>query len=89
MIKLLHELVEQLQKEPIPIQFEYEGEIYAGEAIPISQTCVDGVCAELDVTINDQHIGIIKRLKNNWKIDGAKDQKFVDAVGEKIEEWYR
>jgi hypothetical protein len=89
LIKLLQELVEQLQKEPIPIQVEYEEEVYTGEAMPISQTCVDGVCAELDVTINDQHIGIIKRLKNNWKIDGVKDQKFVDAIGEKIEEWYQ
>jgi hypothetical protein len=89
LMKLLQELITQLEKEPIPIQFEYEEETYAGEAMPISQTCVDGVCAELDVTINDQHIGIIKRLKNNWKIDGAKDQKFVDAIGEKIEEWYQ
>lgn len=88
LVKLLQELIEQLQKEPIPIQFEYEGEIYEGEAIPISQTCVDEVCSELDVTINDQSIGIIKRLKSGWKIDGAKDQKFVDVIGEKIEEWY-
>ena len=57
--------------------------------MPISQTCVDGVCSELDVTINDQSIGIIKRLKSGWKIDGAKDQKFVDAIGERIEEWYQ
>lgn len=89
LVKLMQEFIAQLQKEPIPIQFEYEGEIYEGEAMPISQTCIDGVCAELDVTINDQHIGIIKRLKSGWKIDGAKDQKFVDAIGERIEEWYQ
>ena len=69
--------------------FEYEGEIYKGEAMPVSQTCVDGFCSELEVIINDQAIGIIKRLKNGWKIDGTKDQKFVDAIGEEIEDWYQ
>lgn len=85
LIKLLHEFIAQLEKDPLPIEFEYKGEIYKGEAVPISQTCVDGSCSEFDVSINDQHIGIIKRLTNNWKIDGAKDQKFVDAVGKEIE----
>jgi hypothetical protein len=27
-------------------------------------------------------------MTNNWKIDGAKDQKFVDAIGQQIEDWY-
>jgi len=89
LVKLLQEMVMQLQKEPIPIQFEYEGEIYKGEAMPISQTCVDGVCSELDITINDQSIGIIKKMKNSWKIDRAEDQKFVDAIGQEIEDWYK
>ncbi len=85
LVKLMKELIEQLEKEPLTFEFEYKDRQYKGEAIPISQTCVDGVCSELDVSINDQHIGIIKRLTNNWKIDGAKDQKFVDAIGEEIE----
>jgi hypothetical protein len=87
LIKLLQEFIAQLEKEPVPIEFEYEGEIYKGEAVPISQTCNDGVCSEFDVSINDEHIGIIKRMTHNWKIDGAKDQKFVDAIGEEIEKW--
>ena len=57
--------------------------------MPISQTCVDGVCSELDITINDQSIGIIKKMKNGWKIDRAEDQKFVDTIGEEIEDWYK
>jgi hypothetical protein len=88
LINLMQELIAQLEKEPIPIEFEYEGEIYKGDAVPIAQTCSDGTCAELDVSINDQHIGIIKRMTNNWKIDQAKDQKFVDAIGEQIDEWF-
>jgi hypothetical protein len=88
LIKLMQELIAQLEKEPVPIEFEYEGEVYKGEAVPIAQTCVDGKCAELDISINDQSIGIIKRLTHNWRIDGVKDQKFVDAIGKQIEDWY-
>jgi len=87
LIKLLQEFIAQLEREPVSIEFEYKGEMFKGEAVPISQTCVNGFCSEFDVSINDQHIGIIKRLTNNWKIDGAKDQKFVDAVGKEIENW--
>src|SRR5215212_4627898 len=32
LVKLLQEFIMQLQKEPIPIQFEYEEETYKGEA---------------------------------------------------------
>jgi hypothetical protein len=85
LVKLMQQLIEQLKKEPLEFSFEYQDETFKGEAVPISQTCVDGFCAELDVSINNSHIGIIKRLKNNWKIDGIKDQKFVDAIGEEIE----
>jgi hypothetical protein len=85
LIKLLQEFIAQLEKEPVPIKFEYEGENYEGEAVPVPQTCGEDGCAEYDVSINDQHIGIIKRMTNNWKIDRAKDQKFVDAIGEENE----
>jgi len=89
LIQLMKEFIEQLQKEPVPIEFEYGDQTFKGEAVPVSQTCHDGICAELDVSLNDKHVGIIKRLTHNWRIDGAQDQKFVDAIGEKIEEWFR
>jgi hypothetical protein len=89
LVKLLQELIAQLEKEPVPIAFEYEARNYRGEAMPISQTCIDGVCSELDVTLNDKHFGIIKKMKNGWKIDGVKEQKIVDRIGEEIAKWYR
>jgi hypothetical protein len=89
LIQLMKELIAQLEKEPVPLIFEYDGMLIKGEAIPVPQTCEDGRCAELDVSLNDEHIGIIKRMKNNWKIDGAKDQKLIDAIGEQIDEWYK
>jgi len=88
LVKLMRELIAQLEKEPLALRFTYGDKLYAGEAIPIAQTCFDGVCAELDVTLNDRHVGIIKRMKNSWKIDGAKDQKMVDAIGAAIDQWY-
>ena len=88
LVKLLQEFITQLEKEAVPVTFEYEGENYKGEAMPISQTCLDDVCSELDVTINDKHFGIIKKMKNGWKIDGVKDQKMVDRMGEEIEKWF-
>src|SRR5512138_3276305 len=36
LIKLLQEFIAQLEKEPVPIEFEYKEEIYKGEAVPIS-----------------------------------------------------
>ena len=87
LIKLLQEFIAQLQKEAVPIEFEYDGKKYKGEAVPVSQTCADGTCFEYDVALNNEHIGIIKRMTHNWRTDNAKDQKFVDAVGERIENW--
>jgi hypothetical protein len=33
LVKLLQELITQLEKEPIPVEFEYEGKVYKGEAV--------------------------------------------------------
>jgi hypothetical protein len=88
LIKLMQELIAQLEKDPVPIEMEYDGTTYKGEAIPVNQTCHDGVCDELDITLNDENLGIIKCTKGGWKMDTQTDQKFVDAIGEEIFFWY-
>jgi hypothetical protein len=88
LVKLLHEFIAQLEKEPVPLEIEYDGEVFTGEAIPVSQTCHDGVCDELDITLNDKNLGILKCTKGGWKMDTIKDQKFVNAIGEEIFFWY-
>jgi hypothetical protein len=88
LVKLLQELIAQLEKEPVPLEIEYDGKTFTGEAIPVSQTCHDGVCDELDITLNDENLGIIKCTKGGWKMDTVKDQKLVDAIGEEIFYWY-
>jgi hypothetical protein len=88
LIKLMQELIAQLEKDPVPLEIEYDGKTYRGEAVPVNQTCHDGVCDELDITLNDENMGIIKCTKGGWKMDTQKDQKFVDAIGEEIFYWY-
>src|SRR5215210_2186096 len=39
LVKLLQELIAELEKEPVPIEMEYNGKTYKGEAIPVTQTC--------------------------------------------------
>lgn len=87
-IKFLKEMITQLEKKPIPIEIEYNGKVYKGEGIPIPQSCHDGVCSEIDITLNGEHTGIIRRLKSGWKMHGVDDQKFIDAIGDEILLWY-
>ena len=84
----MQELIAQLEKDPVPLEIEYDGKVFKGEAIPVNQTCHDGVCDELDITLNDENLGIIKCTKSGWKMDTQTDQKFVDAIGEEIFYWY-
>ena len=88
LIKFLQEFIAQLQKEPVPLQLEYDGKVYKGEGIPIPETCHDGVCPEMDITLNDQHLGILHNMKSGWKMDEIKDQKLVDAIGQEVLLWY-
>ena len=88
LVKFLEEMVAQLKKDPVPLEIEYNGDTYKGEAIPIPAACHDGVCDELGVTLNDEYLGIIKCTKGGWKMDGASDKKLIQKIGEEIFLWY-
>jgi len=88
LVKFLHEFIAQLEKEPVPLQLEYNGKTYKGEAVPIPNTCHDRVCPELDITLNDEHPGILHSMKTGWKMDEVKDQKLVNAIGKEVLLWY-
>jgi hypothetical protein len=68
----------------VPIEFEYKGQTFSGEGVPVAQTCEKGFCYELDVSLNNDTLGIIRYGKSGWKMDLVKDQKFVDAIGAEI-----
>jgi hypothetical protein len=88
LIKFLKEWIKQLEEEPIPLEFEYKGENFKGEGVPIPETCEQGVCFQLDIMLNEESLGIIRAGKSGWKMDNIKDQKFIDAIGQEIQLYY-
>lgn len=88
MVAFLKEVIAQLQQDPVPLEFEYNGVTYKGEGIPIMHTCEKGMCRELDITLNDAQRGIIRKLKSGWKMNGEADTKLVKAIGKAIDAWY-
>lgn len=89
LIDFLKEVIHQLESEVVPIEFEKDGEVYKGETIPLPETCADGTCYQLDVTLNDKNLGVIRCLKSGWKMDRVSDKKLVNAIGNAVTEYYR
>jgi hypothetical protein len=50
--------------------------------------CSEGVCNDLDVTLNDEHLGVIRNTKNGWRMTDVKSQALINAIGEQILLWY-
>lgn len=88
-IDFLKEMIKQLETQVVELEFEYNGEVYKGEAVPIPETCSEGICHQLDITLNDEHMGIIRALKSGWKMDGVDDQKLVNAIAEQVMIYYQ
>lgn len=74
--------------EPVLLNLEYAGKKYQGEGIPIANSCREGVCFELDITLNNEHLGIIHCMNDGWHMDTVSDQGLVDAIGKEIFLWY-
>ncbi len=81
-------MISELEKEPVPLVFVYNGNSYKGEGTPIPGSCKDKVCYELDITLNGTHVGILHRLKSSWKIEGVEDEGLVKAIGDIVLLWY-
>jgi hypothetical protein len=87
LIEFLHDMIAQLEQEPIPLTIDVEGEIYEGEAIPITATLHEGKHHEFEITLKDKNLGLIRRLKSGWKLDTIEDKKLVRAIGKLLEEY--
>ena len=72
----------------VPIEMQYNNKIYKGEGRPLANNCIEGVCFELDITLNNEHLGTIRCEKDGWKMSTVPDQSFVDAIGQEISLWY-
>jgi hypothetical protein len=46
------------------------------------------VCDELDITLNDENLGIIRCMKSGWKMDAIKDQGLIDTIGDELFLWF-
>lgn len=92
LVKLLKAMIAEIEKEPemaipIPLEFEYKGKEYKGMGIPVMSSCVGGVCKQLDITLNNEHLGVIKCTKKGWKLNDI-PQGLSNAIGQEIHAWY-
>ena len=80
---------EKYKTELVPLEVFYKGESYTGFAKPISSSCHDDVCFELDITLNGEQLGTIYCSQNmQWKMKNVSDQGLIDKLGEEIALWY-
>ena len=89
LIKFLKDWIQLLEEEVIPLKFEYEGTEYKGEAVPIPGACDEGICLQLEITLNDEAMGIIRSAgKSGWKMEEIEDGKLVRAIGDAVTAYY-
>ncbi len=93
LIGILKSFIEELESEPektVPIQldFEYKSKRYTGVAVPVMSSCSEGSCMQLDLRLNNKHLGVIRSTKDGWRMTGMK-QGIVTAIGEQINQWYQ
>ncbi|MBS1606238.1 MAG: hypothetical protein JST42_26505 [Bacteroidetes bacterium] len=54
----------------------------------VAAPCEKGFCYELEVSLNNDAMGIIRYGKSGWKMDLVKDQQLVDAIGAAIVNYF-
>lgn len=92
LIRILKDLIAEIESVPekttmVPLELEHKGKVYKGMGIPLMSACDGGTCHQLDITLNNEHLGVIRYTKNGWRITGMR-QSLVNAIGEKIAAWY-
>lgn len=88
LVKFLKDYVNKLENDPIPLEIDFNGKTLKGEGVPISQTCREKVCYELEISLDNENLGIIHCTPKGWKMKYVDDKKLVKAIGEEIAEWY-
>lgn len=94
LIKILKDMIAQLEKDPeqvvpVPLELTYKSKSYKGRAIPVPAACTSGACFNLDVTLNGEHLGIMRQTKDGWKIGEIKSKGLANAIGDEIARWYK
>jgi hypothetical protein len=81
----------KLKVKTVPIEITHNGEKYTGVAWPLGTSCnEDGTeCYEMDVTLNNEHLGTIYCSANgHCKMRTLSDQELVDKIGQEIILWF-
>lgn len=94
LIAILKSLIDELEREPeqltpVPLSLEYKHMLYKGTAVPVPTACREGACFNLDITLNQKHLGIIRYDGDKWKISEIKSQGLANAIGGQILDWYK
>jgi hypothetical protein len=73
----------------VPLDFVYNGTLYAGEARPLLSSNREEDFFELDVTLNAENLGTITCGESmKWTMRNVNDQGLIDRIGEEIALWY-
>ena len=93
LIKVLKGFIKELETEPektipVPLHFQYRGKKYDGVGIPLMSSCHEGICEQLDVTLNKKHLGVIKCTDKGWRLTDTA-QGLANAIGEQVFLWYQ
>ncbi|MES2591561.1 MAG: hypothetical protein V4608_06730 [Bacteroidota bacterium] len=78
-----------IKTERVPIDINYRGTRYIGEAIPVPASCRDGICHDLEIVLNGNSMGMIHLTLNGWRIEYMENRTFADLIGEEIMLWYK
>ena len=100
LIEALETLIAEIKAEPekalpIPLEFEYKSKSYRGIGIPIISTCNKGICQQVDIVLNNKHVGVLRMTKNGWRINKVPQglvneiSKLVIAGMQKIKEEFK
>lgn len=89
----LEQLIAQIKKNPllmqvIPLSFSDGTRTYQGTAVPVFDSCTNVFCSELDITLNDKHLGVIHLTKNGWRLPKPATQKVATLIGRQLETWF-
>jgi hypothetical protein len=92
LIKILRDFIDELEREPektvpVPLNFEYRNKKYKGVGIPVMSSCENGVCQQVDITLNKKHVGVLKHTKSGWRITDT-PQGLTTAIQKEVAKNY-
>lgn len=92
LIQILKDFIAELEKEPektvpVPLNFEYRKKKYEGVGIPVMSSCENGICQQVDITLNKKHLGVLKHTSSGWRITDV-PKGLTTAIRKEVERNY-